>query len=182
MVVSENSVLTVQDFWTASNLKDLANVLMGKVRFYIQRMGGKPNPYRVTTSTALIAVRGTIFDVAVDESHATEVRCLEGVVSVANSNFPDREVILQENLKTLVLPGEYPVKPVPGDADLSHDRVVRVERRGAQDSNGKDVDIDTLIRQNRHDQPVDPLQAPGGVNGNGNASGRAKPAIRYPQF
>ena len=61
MVVSENSTLKIQDFWGA-NLRSLVNVMLGKVRFYIQRLGGKPNPYRVTTPTALIAVRGTIFE------------------------------------------------------------------------------------------------------------------------
>src|SRR5262245_18998773 len=50
MVVSENSALTIQDFWS-SNLRSLVNVMMGKVRFYIQRLGGRPNPYRVTTPT-----------------------------------------------------------------------------------------------------------------------------------
>jgi ferric-dicitrate binding protein FerR (iron transport regulator) len=62
MVITENSTVTIQDFWT-SNYRNIVDVMMGKVRFYIQRLGGKPNPYRVQTPTALIAVRGTIFEV-----------------------------------------------------------------------------------------------------------------------
>jgi hypothetical protein len=60
MVVSENSKLVVDDFWSG-NFKSLVNVIMGQVRFYIQRFGGRPNPYSVRTPTALIAVRGTTF-------------------------------------------------------------------------------------------------------------------------
>src|SRR4051812_7333302 len=66
MVVSENSRLIVEDYWSG-NLKSIMNLMLGQVRFYIQRFGGRPNPYSVRTPTALIAVRGTVFDVMVDD-------------------------------------------------------------------------------------------------------------------
>ena len=75
MVVSENSKLIVDDFWSG-NFKSIVNLMLGQVRFYIQRLGGRPNPYSVRTPTALIAVRGTIFDVIVDDAQFAEVRCL----------------------------------------------------------------------------------------------------------
>src|SRR6187401_3031435 len=45
VVVSENSMFTVQDSWS-SDVRNIMNLVFGKVRFYIQRLGGKPNPYR----------------------------------------------------------------------------------------------------------------------------------------
>ena len=69
MVVSENSKLVVDDFWSGS-VRSMVNLMLGQVRFYIQRLGGRPNPYSVRTPTALIAVRGTIFDVEVDLDRA----------------------------------------------------------------------------------------------------------------
>ena len=56
MVISENTTLTIQDY-SSPNLISFVNLMMGKVRFYIQRLGGAPNPYRVLYPTALIAVR-----------------------------------------------------------------------------------------------------------------------------
>src|SRR4029453_8944152 len=67
MVVSENTTLTIQDYWSG-NLRSLVNIMVGKVRFYIQRLRRPPNPHRGTPPTALIAVRGTTFDVAMDET------------------------------------------------------------------------------------------------------------------
>ena len=57
MIVYENSMLTIQDPG-APNPGNLINVMMGKVRFRIQRLGGKANPYGIGAGTALMAVRG----------------------------------------------------------------------------------------------------------------------------
>jgi FecR protein len=57
MIVDENSMLTVPELG-APNVRNLIHVMMGKVRFYIQRPGGKANPHGTGTATALIAVRG----------------------------------------------------------------------------------------------------------------------------
>src|SRR5437870_1180439 len=111
MVVSENSKLIIEDFWSG-NLRNLVNLTVGKVRFYVQRLGARPNPSRVTTPTALIAVRGTILEIAIDEAQIAKVRCLEGRVAVETVGLPDREVILEAGRKTLVRPGDYPLPPV----------------------------------------------------------------------
>jgi hypothetical protein len=57
MIVHQNSVMTIQEP-RALSLRNLINVAMGKVRFYIQRFGGRSNPHNAGTATALIAVRG----------------------------------------------------------------------------------------------------------------------------
>jgi ferric-dicitrate binding protein FerR (iron transport regulator) len=51
--------------------KDLLEVWLGKVRVQIEHLGGLPNHNKVRTPTAVISVRGTIFDVEVEDADAT---------------------------------------------------------------------------------------------------------------
>src|SRR6185503_13241581 len=44
MVVNENTNLVIKDFWSGSSLRNVVNVMLGHVRFYIQHIGGRPNP------------------------------------------------------------------------------------------------------------------------------------------
>jgi len=180
VVVSENSSFTIQDSWGA-NVRDIMNLVAGKVRFYIQRLGGRPNPYRVQTPTALIAVRGTIFDVSVDPSDATEVRCLEGRVTVESAGMPDREVILDEGRKTLVRPGAYPIAPVDNDQALLENRVLRVVKKvPADEKAGAVPGTEILARDNdRSIRTSDPLQGP--ASKTSASTDRAKPTLNYPQ-
>jgi hypothetical protein len=152
---------------------------MGKVRFYIQRLGGRPNPYRVVTPTALIAVRGTIFEVTLDDAQMTEVRCLDGQVAVESVGLSDREVILDAGRKTLVRPGEYPLTPVTNDQVLETNRVIRVVKKSAPplNSNGTPA-IDVMVRDNdRNNRAADPLRAP--TSRSSDKGERAKPTLNY---
>ncbi len=131
VVVSENTTLKIEKFW-GSEVRNLMNVVVGKVRFFIQRWGGRPNPYRVNTPTALIAVRGTTFEVSVDGSTATEVYCFDGRVTVETAGLSDREVILDAGRKTLVRAGQYPLTPVEIDRDFGATRVLEVVRKNEE--------------------------------------------------
>ncbi len=72
------------------NWRDLLDVLVGRVKVHIEHLYG-PNPNRIQTPTAVISVRGTIFDVSVaDDSEATEVDVEEGVVDVRHAMLPGR--------------------------------------------------------------------------------------------
>jgi ferric-dicitrate binding protein FerR (iron transport regulator) len=51
--------------------KDLLEVWLGKVRVQIEHAGGVPNHNKVRTPTAVISVRGTVFDVEVEDENAT---------------------------------------------------------------------------------------------------------------
>jgi hypothetical protein len=65
------------------SLKDLLNVAIGKVKVYIQHLNGIPNPNNVSSPTAVISVRGTVFEVNVeDEDGTTFVSVDEGKVEV----------------------------------------------------------------------------------------------------
>ncbi len=74
---------------TPGNLKDLLDVLIGRVKVHIQKWGGQPNPNRVFTPTAVISVRGTVFYVEVeDDQDTTLVLVDEGEVEVQHAQHP----------------------------------------------------------------------------------------------
>jgi hypothetical protein len=71
------------------NWQDLLEVFLGRVKIQIQKIGGQPNFNRVRTPTAVISVRGTIFDVSVeDEDGTTQVVVDEGQVTVQHALLP----------------------------------------------------------------------------------------------
>jgi hypothetical protein len=68
------------------NWRDLLEVFLGKVRVHIEHLGTTPNPNRVITPVAVISVRGTTFDVTVnDDDEATTVEVEEGTVEVRHN-------------------------------------------------------------------------------------------------
>jgi ferric-dicitrate binding protein FerR (iron transport regulator) len=71
------------------NWRDLLDVWLGRIRVHIQRPNGQPNPNRVHTPTAVISVRGTTFDVSVnDDDESTFVAVEEGAVAVEHRLMP----------------------------------------------------------------------------------------------
>ena len=67
------------------NWRDLLDVFVGRVKIHIQKWGDQPNPNRIHTPTAVISVRGTTFDVAVDGDDTTIISVEEGVVDVRHA-------------------------------------------------------------------------------------------------
>ena len=86
------------------NWRDLLDVLVGRVRVHIEHLGGAPNPNRVLTPTAVISVRGTTFDVAVDDAgDVTTIEVEDGQVEVQHALLPrDSPAILN--------PGDPPLR------------------------------------------------------------------------
>ncbi len=81
------------------SLRDLIDVFLGRVKIHINRLGGEPNPTRVYTPTAVISVRGTTFEVSVDESEVTTVFVVEGSVGVRHQLLPSsRETVLEADI------------------------------------------------------------------------------------
>jgi hypothetical protein len=87
------------------NWRDLLDIYLGKVKVEIQKLGGRPNPYRVNSPTALIAVRGTVFEVSVASDETTTVAVEEGFVSVSHKLHPG-EVLLKPGDVLIVHPAE----------------------------------------------------------------------------
>lgn len=71
------------------NWRDLIDVMVGRVKVHIQKWGNQPNPNRIYTPTAVISVRGTTFDVSVnDDDESTVVEVEEGQVAVQHALLP----------------------------------------------------------------------------------------------
>jgi hypothetical protein len=82
-----NSHVTFRD--SQGSWRDLLEVWLGNIRVHIQKLGGQPNYNRVTTPTALISVRGTTFEVNVeDNGDTTYVVVEEGLVEVEQVSLP----------------------------------------------------------------------------------------------
>jgi FecR protein len=65
------------------SLQDLLDVWIGRVKVYIQHLPGIPNPNNVHSPTAVISVRGTVFEVNVEDADGTTyVGVDEGLVEV----------------------------------------------------------------------------------------------------
>ena len=85
---------------SSGGVTDLLDLWIGRVKVHIQKIGGRPNPNRVTTPTAVISVRGTVFDVTVEEEDVTLVLVEEGQVAVQHALLPYGE-------PRLLNPGDY---------------------------------------------------------------------------
>jgi hypothetical protein len=91
---------------TPGNWQHLLNVWMGRVKVLIQHAPGVPNPNQVTSPTAVISVRGTVFDVVVEDSEGTTfVTVDEGEVAVRNVTAPGNSAILHAGDSIRVSPG-----------------------------------------------------------------------------
>src|ERR1017187_8034998 len=77
--VFQNSRVTFRDNF---NAMEVLQLWLGKIRVMIDHHNG-PNPRKVSTPTAVISVRGTVFDVTVEDDEGTTLVAVEeGLVSV----------------------------------------------------------------------------------------------------
>ena len=79
---------------TPGNWKDLLDVWIGRVKIHIEKWGGQPNYNRVLTPTAVISVRGTVFQVEVEEEETTLIVVDEGQVEVQHARHPGKPKLL----------------------------------------------------------------------------------------
>ncbi len=88
-------------------------LLFGRIRAYITtRTGGAP-PFELGTPSAVVAVRGTRFDVIVNHQGITEVDVFQGLVEVAGVGIPGKSVLVRPGYSTRVGMGKPPIPPVP---------------------------------------------------------------------
>ena len=105
VVVQPESVVVLKDYRAAGSLRELFEITLGRVRVKINHFGGRPNPYRMNSPTASIAVRGTEFSVAVDAQGDTQVEVYEGAVEVTSLTDPNRRALIEAGRGVLVRPG-----------------------------------------------------------------------------
>lgn len=104
------------------SLRDLVDVFLGRIKIHIQKLGGRPNPYRIFTPTAVISVRGTTFDVVVDDSETTVVIVDEGMVGVSHRLLPSTKDVEVGPGESLVIERYVPL----ARARVDKSRVVQV--------------------------------------------------------
>ena len=114
VVVQPGSVVTFQDFHNAASLRELLKIVVGRVRVRINHFGGRPNPYRVNSPTASIAVRGTEFSVTVSAAGDTEVVVFEGLVEVSSVRHPSRRVLVEAGHGVIIRANDDVQFLVPG--------------------------------------------------------------------
>jgi ferric-dicitrate binding protein FerR (iron transport regulator) len=107
------------------NLRDLLDLFVGRVKVHIQRLGGEPNPNRIMTPTAVISVRGTTFDVSInDDDETTIVSVEEGSVEVRHALKPGPAKIVNAGESLHVYKDEPLAKSLIDKNELFH-RIVR---------------------------------------------------------
>jgi hypothetical protein len=182
-IIGELTVLEILDL--SKSPRAIFNVLRGKTRVKIEKVGGRPNPYRVNTPTTVIAVRGTVFDVFVT-SKETQVFVHEGEVSVTNVSKPDVMIILAPGERTRVLPAQAPEPPSrfqPGRNDDKFNPVRSGQDRqgGPRPTGGTGGQTDSDRRRQTNPFPADsksPEQKPPGEMQKQDASPQGKPNSR----
>ena len=112
------------------SLMDMLYVWIGRVKIFVEHSNG-PNPKRVTTPTAVISVRGTVYDVVVeDDDGTTFVTVDDGAVAVRNHTAPGNvEVLLRPGDSVRVFRGQ-PLQP----QHIDHAAVMRVILKAAQNA------------------------------------------------
>lgn len=86
-------------------------VLLGRIRAYIKKRTGGAPPFQLGTPSAVIAVRGTGFDVDVNKKGTTEVYVIEGTVEVTGLAVPSQPVFVNPGFSTRVRMGHAPEAP-----------------------------------------------------------------------
>ncbi|HET9182764.1 MAG TPA: FecR family protein [Candidatus Angelobacter sp.] len=118
-------------------------LLIGRVRAEIQkRIGGAPG-FQIGTPSAVISVRGTVFDVEVNRTGITEVDVHEGVVQLDSTKGLGESVLVRAGYSSRVSFESGPETP-----RRTEDIRPELERPGRSDSkhHGRDDDDDPIKR------------------------------------
>jgi hypothetical protein len=105
ITVLPNSRVILKDFLVAHSARELLEIIVGRVLVKIHHVGGKPNPYRLNSPAASIAVRGTEFIVDVLPGGETLVLVREGQVEVWPRNNPGNKRLVNPGGRVIVRPG-----------------------------------------------------------------------------
>jgi hypothetical protein len=122
-------------------------LLLGRVHAEIQkRLGGTPG-FQIGTPSAVISVRGTRFDVEVNQHGITEVDVEEGVVELDGLSGRGESVMITAGMSSRVGMESAPERPTP-----THDMRPELDRpnhRHDRDSGGDDDAIKKLEARDR---------------------------------
>jgi len=88
-------------------------LLLGRIRALINKRTGGAVPFELGTPSAVIAVRGTQFDVEVNARNVTEVDVVDGLVEVYGRNINGGSVLLEPGFSTRIGMDSGPEQPEP---------------------------------------------------------------------
>jgi FecR protein len=124
-----------------SNSWHYLQLILGKIHSQIQhRLGGTP-AFQLGTPSAVISVRGTVFDVEVDTRGNTELDVEEGRVELSSKEGRGESVMVTAGFSSRVGTDSSPETPRP-----THDLRPQLDRRGHRDR-GPGGNEDEAIRR-----------------------------------
>jgi len=88
-------------------------LLLGRIRALVNKRTGGAVPFELGTPSAVIAVRGTQFEVEVNSRNITEVDVVDGLVEVYGRNAAGGSVLLEPGFSTRVGLDSDPEQPEP---------------------------------------------------------------------
>lgn len=142
VVILPGSLVVVGDYRNANSLRELLQITLGRIRVKINHFKNKPNPYRIKSPTASIAVRGTEFEVTVESSGETRVVVLEGAVEVASLRNSSNPLVAQPGRGVVVRPNFTLDFFVPGITTGD------AAKRGSQKDSGASKQMNVIIEGN----------------------------------
>ena len=145
VIIQPNSIVVLQDYRNASSLRELLRIMMGRVRVRINHYGGRPNPYRINSPTASIAVRGTEFSVSVEARGDTEVVVFEGLVEVASLTNPAHPVMVEAGHGVIVRPNDDIRFFVPGPTNEIGERTSQGRARTEESDDDSDSAVNDRV-------------------------------------
>ena len=127
--VFQNSRVTFRDNF---NPMEVLQLWLGKIRVMIDHHNG-PNPRKVSTPTAVISVRGTVFDVTVEDDEGTTLVAVEeGLVSVKHQLQAGEDRYVKAGEAIRIFPNQ-PIGKLQGNPQGAQ-QVIDFLKRAAQDA------------------------------------------------
>jgi hypothetical protein len=144
IVVQPESLIVFKNFRNAASIRELFYIMLGTVRVTINHLGGRPNPYRIDSPTASIAVRGTEFSIIVDNQGDTQVLVYEGVVQVTSLADPAQSILIEAGRGVQLVPGQaFELFNVPSAREIAEQRQPNAPNPQSRNGPMSDRDLDS---------------------------------------
>ncbi len=162
ILVQAHSQLTLKRSYLPAGTT-LFDLLIGKLRAVVtKRSTGSPS-FELGTPSAVVAVRGTQFDVLVNFRQVTEVDVQQGIVEVRSRRNPAASVRVEAGFSTRVGLNMVPEAPVPTEtmrpeAQEQHDRESSKEQQDEHTDETDSSGSSSSHEEQGPDQPEKPPQ------------------------